>query len=214
MDSMKGLALGVGTEISGVSANIFYSRAEKAGIDTTKALTKNGAVDAFADETNPTPEELAAYAASRFDDDPGLFGGAGDDLRDTHTAKRTGLGVSASISAGEGATITIGYSTVKTQRSHKNGLDRVAVPAVDAVTAVPATVNTPAVEEVEAADAITELAGTKDTWSLVSSKTKLIEIDFSYDLGGGAALNAGIDQKDEGEGKKTTTLEASISMSF
>ena len=45
------------------------------------------------------------------------------------------------------------------------------------------------------------------------TETKLIELDFSYDLGGGATLGAGVDQKDV-DGTKTTTLEASIAMSF
>ena len=60
-----------------------------------------------------------------------------------------------------------------------------------------------------------------------TTKTKLIEVDFSYDLGGGATLTAGIDKKDEeslerGSGagvatvvpKDTTTLEAAIAFSF
>ena len=201
MDSSKGLALGVGTELSGISASMFYSRAEMAGIMTEKAHTKNA---------TPADANAGLQNEDVFDDGvgDGAYGGPGDDLRDTHTAKRTGLGVKASMSAGEGATITIGYSTVKTQRSnHVNGVDVVAVAAVEAVEA---TATTPAVT---AADAEVEVAGTDDNWSLVDEKTKLIELDFSYDLGGGATLNAGIDQKAVGE-KKTTTLEATIAMSF
>ena len=42
---------------------------------------------------------------------------------------------------------------------------------------------------------------------------KKIELDFTYDLGGGASFNAGIDQLDK-DGDKTTTLEAKVSFSF
>jgi len=67
---------------------------------------------------------------------------------------------------------------------------------------------------------------------MIPLKTKLIEVDFSYDLGGGAKLTAGIDKKDAesnysisdgtadgitaGDIKSTdtTTLEAAIAFSF
>ena len=152
MDSEDGLAIGVGTDLSGVSTFVYWSKSEM----SAAVLTYGAAVDGSADVT-----------ASQ---------------------ENTGLGVKASMSAGEGATFSVGYSTLKLEQN--------------------------------AADAA-NLDGT--------AKTKLIEVDFSYDLGGGATLSAGIDKKDAesitaGDGTvagagvvgstDTTTLEAAIAFSF
>ena len=97
-----------------------------------------------------------------------------------------GLGVMASISAGEDTTFSVGYSTLKLEQSGRDG------------------------------------EGNNGT-----AKTKLIEVDFSYELGGGATLKAGIDKEDAESltsadsgndailgTTDTTTLEAVIIFSF
>ncbi len=143
MDSEKGLALGVGTDLSGVSTSVFYARSESADnndldIDTTT--------------------------------------GIGDD--DLYDEKTSGVGVSASMAAGEGATITVAYSTRKKERT-------------------------------------TEVETIGDEADYVASvKDKKIQLDFDYDLGGGATFNAGVDQQDTENVNKVTTLEASIKMVF
>ena len=103
-----------------------------------------------------------------------------------------GLGVKASMSAGEGATFSVGYSTFK----------------VEQVTALEVTPD--------------------NNRANGNARTKLIEVDFTYDLGGGATLEVGIDKKD-GETLELgpsssvsatvvksdeTTLQAAISFSF
>ena len=149
MDSESGLAIGVGTDLSGVSTFLYWSKSEFSDVDFDQQLA--------------TPSGTAA---------PG-------------TQENSGLGVKASMSAGEGATFSVGYSTHKIEQD---------------------------------ADAAT--AHGRDG----SATTKLIEVDFSYDLGGGAVLKAGIDKKDvqeltdatatEVEESDTTTLEAVIAFSF
>ncbi|MYG41950.1 MAG: porin [Rhodobacteraceae bacterium] len=152
MDSEDGLAIGVGTDLSGVSTFVYWSKSES--------------------------DVVLTYAA--------LLDGS-DDI--TASRENTGLGVKASMSAGEGATFSVGYSTLKVEQ-------------------------------------MTTTAS--DTRGNGTAKTKLIEFDFSYDLGGGATLKAGIDKKD-GESltpdanrtgvatvdtTDTTTLEAAIAFSF
>ena len=114
MDSEKGMGLSAGTDVSGVSIGMIYTKAEMG-------------------EGNMKKE-------------------------------KSGLGVSAGIPAGEGASLTLKYST----------------------------------NEAKGDDFM---------------EKKLVEADFNYDLGGGAKLNAGVEQLDT-DGSKKTTLEASISMSF
>ncbi|MXZ49249.1 MAG: porin [Rhodobacteraceae bacterium] len=77
MDSESGLAIGVGTDLSGVSTFVYWSKSE------------------FGDAT-------IVY------DDP--VDGSGDGLA---SQENTGLGVKASMSAGEGATFSVAYSTLK-----------------------------------------------------------------------------------------------------
>ena len=153
MDSESGLAIGVGTDLSGVSTFLYWSKSE---------FSNAVIVPAGRDGNNdPTPPQ-------------------------TGSKEYTGLGVKASMSAGEGATFSVGYSTEKLEQMGATG------------------------------------QGNNGT-----TKTKLIEIDFSYDLGGGATLEAGIDKKDAeslnsadtGDDatvvtKDTTTLEAAIAFSF
>ena len=147
MDSEDGLAIGVGTDLSGVSTFVYWSKSEHSDVTIRYGAPSNGS----------------------------------DDI--TASQEYSGLGVKASMSAGEGATFSVGYSTLKLE------------------------------QDVNAAN----FAGT--------AKTKLIEVDFTYDLGGGATLSAGIEKKDEETAerisnvatvvpKDTTTLEAAIAFSF
>ncbi len=148
MDSESGLAIGVGTDLSGVSTFLYWSQSELKDVD----LTPNTAEDTI-----------------------------------TGSQENSGLGVKASMSAGEGATFSVAYSTLKRENDSSE-------------------------------------AAFDDTLT-----TKLIEVDFSYDLGGGATLSAGIDKKDaemnveataggatagDVTTKDTTTLEAAIAFSF
>ncbi|MCY3726896.1 MAG: porin [Rhodobacteraceae bacterium] len=149
MDSEDGLAIGVGTDLSGVSTFVYWSKSEFSDVTIDYGESSTGSNDIPASQEN------------------------------------SGLGVKASMSAGEGATFSVGYSTLKLEQdTTANGYDGTA-------------------------------------------KTKQIEVDFTYDLGGGATLSAGIDKKDEQTlerggatpaatvvPKDTTTLEAVIAFSF
>ncbi|MCY3725758.1 MAG: hypothetical protein OXF95_03875 [Rhodobacteraceae bacterium] len=176
MDSESGLAIGVGTDLSGVSTFVYWSKSE---------LKMQDIQPIYGIDTE-------AYRT----DDVGLVKG---------TNEGTGLGVKASMSAGEGATFTVGYSVEKIETMATNNPDGAA------------------------------FDGTAGNYN-GERETKVIEIDFSYDLGGGAKLTAGIDKKDitgptnlnsgtneaerEAAGggsetpKETTTLEAAIAFSF
>ena len=125
MDSGKGLALGVGTELSGVGLNLYYSKSEQENFT-------------------------------------GVVGGK--DMMETQ--ENTGLGVKASMAAGEGASVSVAYSTLKKEMM---------------------------------GDSMTD---------------KKIEVDFSYDLGGGATLQASVDKNDPDGGDSNTVLEAKVAMSF
>ncbi|MCY3725165.1 MAG: hypothetical protein OXH90_03245 [Paracoccaceae bacterium] len=148
MDSEDGLAIGVGTDLSGVSTFVYWSKSEFKDVTVNYSSNSSGANDAKASQEN------------------------------------TGLGVKASMSAGEGATFTVGYSTRKLEQDQVGGAN----------------------------------------WD-GTAKTKQIEVDFTYDLGGGATLQAGIDKRDEEtlinginattvDSKDITTLEAAIAFSF
>ena len=155
MDSEDGLAIGVGTDLSGVSTFLYWSKSEFTNTIVTPAVLNN-------DGSVATAAEMGSQ-------------------------ENSGLGVKASMSAGEGATFSVGYSTLKLEQSGASGQSN---------------------------------NGT--------ATTKLIEVDFSYDLGGGATLKAGIDKKDaesldssanDGDNatvvaSDTTTLEAAIAFSF
>ena len=151
MDSEDGLAIGVGSDLSGVSTFVYWSKSEHNKV-TVKNI--NGQNDALGDASQ----------------------------------EWTGLGVKASMTAGEGATFSVGYSTLKNEQDYSLFTG--------------ASVNGDG-----------------------TAKTKLIEVDFSYELGGGAALSAGIDKKEAEvvqvgtsgsviSQTETTTLEAKITMSF
>ena len=125
------------------------------------------------------------------------------------TTEYTGFGGSVSVPAGEGTSFTIGYSSYKadTRPEETSGMSFYDGEKMMAV----------------------------DPYGGGSVKTSLIELGVSYELGGGATLNASIDKKSvesvmistmakaDGSGyarvgsvkeTDTTTLEASVSFSF
>ena len=152
MDSERGLAIGVGTDLSGVSTFLYWSKSEIRNVDFFQQLAEEN-----------------RFVGTQY----------------LGTQEYTGLGVKASMSAGEGATFSVGYSTLKL------------------------------VQYVTDGDPISR-EGTE--------QSKLIEVDFIYDLGGGATLSVGIDKEDRQEitdidpppleESDITTLEAAIAFTF
>lgn len=145
----SGLAIGVGTELSGESTFPYRSKSEFNNVDFDHQLeTPNGTVV------------------------PGR-------------QENSGLGVKALMSAGEGATFSVGYPTLKIEQ-----------------------------------DANDTNAHARDG----TAKTRLIGVDFSHDLGGGAKLEGGTGKRDGQElgdsdqtvvdESDTTTLETVIAFSF
>ena len=76
MDSESGLAIGVGTDLSGVSTFLYWSKSEFSNTTVVTAVTGS--------------------------------------------QENSGLGVKASMSAGEGATFSVGYSTLKVENDSSN----------------------------------------------------------------------------------------------
>ena len=158
MDSEDGLAIGVGTDLSGVTTSLYWSKSEFKNAVFLYSAPTNGSNDITASQEN------------------------------------TGLGVKASMSAGEGATFSVGYSTWKHEQTNS----------------------------------VAGLQG-RDRNLDETAKTKQIDVDFTYDLGGGAKIEVGIEKRDaeklelgtvEGnissiiKSTDTTTLEAAIAFSF
>ena len=149
MDSEDGLAVGVGTDLSGVSTFVFWSKSEYRGA---------------------------------------VYGGQADGSGDTKFSNEyTGLGVKASMSAGEGTTFSVGYSTLKY-------------------------------------DQIVTVGNSSGNGT---AEVKSIEVDFTFNLGGDATFEAGIEKLNEEHidysaglanpsavPSKKTTLEAAIAFSF
>ncbi len=168
MDSESGIAIGVGTDLSGVSTFLYWSKSEFKNVDLNPSKTTAATTDTDDNALNVAEEAGSIELGSR---------------------ENTGLGVKASVPAGEGASFSVGYSTLKLEQKINAGNN----------------------------------IGYNGT-----AKTKLIEVDFSYDLGGGATLSAGIDKKDAEKitvpdtvtnastitPEDTTTLELKIAMSF
>ena len=163
MDSESGIAIGVGTDLSGVSTFLYWSKSEFKNVDLNPAMGNTPA------GTTPTETEADIELG---------------------TQENTGLGVKATVPAGEGASFSVGYSTHKLEQKSNTAAN----------------------------------VGYNGT-----PKTKLIEVDFSYDLGGGATLSAGIDKQDTETittdatnptnpstitPSDKTTLELKIAMSF
>ena len=194
MDSESGLALAVGSDISGVGLSAYYATSElsnqdlEAGYEQPGTLTAPVYADGAADTLkNPIDKKYADYLASQ-----------------ETIGKREwkGMGLKASIAAGEGATLTLGYSTSKMEQTEgdADAADRVILDgeteaedghAISAGT--PLALGQDQVNVTADGDTLYALH-TAENWN-GSAKTSLIELEFSYDLGGGAKLIAGIDKK-------------------
>ncbi len=87
MDSESGLAIGVGTELSGVNTFIYWSKSEYKNIDLDPSNTTAATTSTDDNELNVAEVANSIELGSR---------------------ENTGLGVKASMSAGEGATLSAG----------------------------------------------------------------------------------------------------------
>ena len=207
MDSESGLALSVGTDVSGVGLTAYYASSELADVDLEDGYMQ--------------PKSLHAprYDPSTANSDEGKtlrtninkrYNSYMDSLQTLGKREWTGMGLKASIAAGEGATLSLGYSTSKMEQSENKAaaLDRILIDgevegdqsSTQAIAAgTPPKLGTSSATQAGyvAADSANLYAlRTKaaEDWS-GTAKTSLIELEFAYDLGGGAKLIAGIDKK-------------------
>ena len=276
MDNNSGLAIGLGSEISGVNVSAFYAQNERDAVP---------GVEATMVKVNDADGEVMGALGADFDVDDLTLSG---DHVSSYKQEHKGMGAKASMSAGEGVTFSIAYSTHKIERlavsssvddlpeqtvilvaSKRAQEDRTSLAVGGLVikdddgvvydvsslitnTAGVLTFTTEAARtqarngldseagyfpsftlddvvildaenledyQVAQSDAVEEVTGTvkKQTVSnngiASDNDWKKIELDFTYDLGGGASLNAGVDQLDK-DGQKTTTLEAKLAFSF
>lgn len=173
MDSESGLAISVGTDVSGVGLSLYYSASDDS--EPSLEATEVAAVNSFNAVKTPTdPEDGVTYpfpaaAILAFDED------------EMGKVENKGLGVSASIPAGEGSSLSVAYSKWDSEQST-------------------ATKGWYSAAGTDQGDTDSNVTGT------VEEEVKLIAVSFSYDLGGGATFKAGVEKKDT---EKTHTLTAS-----
>ena len=181
IDSEKGLAIGVGTDVSGVGLSFYYSTSEEsdASLEATKTTEAARLTVSPADGDLVAPDTAANY---------NFPVGAELQIDNMGKIENKGLGVSASIAAGEGATLTVGYSK----------LDSEHATAAVGWYGIPGTTPRPA----------ENAAGYQNINATVEGETKLIDIEFSYDLGGGAKLIAGIEKQDTETTRMLTSIAA------
>ena len=190
MDSESGLAIGVGTELSGVGLKLYYSTSDDSEHSLKAARTKinNFYMSQEMVTAIPDGEELNdAETPSAYNTRTGriLPNAATYTIADKNLGaiENTGLGISASIPAGEGASLSVGYSTVEGEQK------------------------TPAKGWYSEDGSAPATAGNTNVNGSVATETKIIDIEFSYDLGGGAKFVAGIEKKDT---ETTNTLTSSV----
>ena len=100
MDYGKGLALSLGSNVSGIDVSAYYSKSEFE--DIAVGFVKKGGPATY----EPRRDADGKWYAHR------TGGGYTWDLVEG-TQENTGLGVKASMAAGEGATVSVAYSTLK-----------------------------------------------------------------------------------------------------
>ena len=100
MDYGKGLALSLGSNVSGIDVSAYYSKSEFE--DIAVGFMKKGGPATY----EPRQDADGKWYAHR------TGGGYTWDLVEG-TQENTGLGVKASMAAGEGATVSVAYSTLK-----------------------------------------------------------------------------------------------------
>ena len=173
MDSESGLAISVGTDVSGVGLGLYYSTSD----ESDYSLNGKGNADSLEMMmmNNFKANKVPGPIPSGLEESDYAFANAAQlDIDDVGKVENTGIGVSASIPAGEGASLSVAYSKNESEHS----------------TAAKAWFS-------NVADARGEEAKTNVTGMVEAEKTR-IGISFSYDLGGGATFNAGV-EKDETE---------------
>ena len=197
MDSESGLALSVGTDVSGVGLTAYYSTSELADVDLEEGYMQPLAAPRGLDKA---PEAVTDANKS------GITKNWNEASMTMGKKEWTGLGLKASIAAGEGATLSLGYSSSKMEQTENksDAKDRVLV-ALETedttdnnATSVAYGSDSDGIadnEDVAYGDnsyALREKAA--EDWS-GTTKESLIELEFAYDLGGGAKLIAGIDKQ-------------------
>ncbi|MXZ49489.1 MAG: hypothetical protein F4073_08170 [Rhodobacteraceae bacterium] len=196
MDSMDGLALSVGTELQGVGLTAYYSTSEATNVNLEKDYKQPSSLAAPTGHASDNNKDAINEAYSKYMASFETLG----------KQEWKGLGLKASVSAGEGAKISFGYSTSKMEQMENmpDAVDRVIIDTEteatgDAATAVAFNVSSDGIaENTEVAYAVATSYALRseaaENWN-GTAKTSLIEIDFEYDLGGDAKLIAGIDKK-------------------
>ena len=164
MDSEDGLAIGVGTDLSGVSTFLYWSKSENSMATYT-----------YDPNNDPTNEDA--------------------DVDLTVSQENSGLGVKASMSAGEGATFSVGYSTLKLEQ-----VDSRASPS-------PAAASGTATTKLIEVDFSYDLGGGATLKAGIDKKDSE-SVSATYPDSPGAADGFAVTSTD------TTTLEAAISFSF
>ena len=122
MDSHKGLALQLGTDLAGVAVKAFYGKSEFDKVRLGTEAKVNRIIRNKAPGDTATAAGTAFTTAANFGrgtDQPPFGDGYTVDLTVKDIMGRqenTGIGVSASVPAGEGATFTVAYSTNKMEQ--------------------------------------------------------------------------------------------------
>ena len=203
MDSEDGLALGLGATLSGVGLEAVYSKAEESMFDLKNAHTSVRFGMEYGDPNPPKPpgsptnfirKSVGQKAFERNQIETGNSATSSRLLPATAemlergsnygSMEYTGLGISASIAAGEGSTFTIGYSR---REGETNGAATSYAYSVDGTGTLfdDDTTNDPA-ETPVANQAVASL----------SSEVSKIELGLTYDLGGGATLKGSVKKED------------------
>ncbi|MCY3626246.1 MAG: hypothetical protein OXG88_01205 [Gammaproteobacteria bacterium] len=183
MDSESGLAFSVGTELSGIGLSAYYSSS-----DESMASLKSSAM-AF--DKDPKDDMMGGvFAQHRTTPDDSTTANVnelverefvtGSDIvlnnEKLGAMENKGLGLKASMSAGEGAKFSLAYSKLDSEGGKTEGW---AAPTGTDI----------------AGDAATRAATNAITLT-TTSEAKLLEVGFEYDLGGGATFKASVEKKD------------------
>ena len=175
MDSESGIALALGAKISGIGVDLYYSQSEA---DMARLESLASHIDG----------DMGRFAVNRgAAEDGALFTAASDLLIDRDNLggiEYKGLGLGVSVPAGEGVSISAAYSKSDAEVMAAEGWAHTAA----IVTAA----------DVEANADLTA-AGQVDTNKVTvggNTERSLIELGMTYDLGGGASLEASVEKKE------------------
>ena len=117
MDSSKGIALSLGTDLSGVNVTAFYGKSEHEDVVLYRAASNPIVRKQNRAETTTKafPDTDAVDFINRYDGY--TVDGSKSVVDIMGTRENTGIGVSASMAAGEGATFSVAYSSNKLEQS-------------------------------------------------------------------------------------------------